>query len=348
VALFALGLASLLLLRAGRHRPWLAVGWLWYLGTLVPVIGLVQVGAQAMADRYTYLPLTGLFVAAAWSIRGAVAWRGRAVAACAAACAAVLLVLAVMARSQTAVWRDSFSLARHALRATRGNWLAHGQLATAAAAQGDLDTAQLHYLEALAIVPRHAPTHNNLGSVYAHAGRGDEALRHIRRAVELDPGYAPAHLNLAIVAAAAGNAGEAESAFRRAIALDPEAPHAWDGLGSLLLAGGRVSEAVEAYQGALARDPEYADARFNLGLALLRRGDAAAAAASLGEAARIRPGDIATQMVLGDTLLSLGRSGEAEQAYLGALAVDPRLQAARDGVARARALTPGRAPAGVR
>jgi Flp pilus assembly protein TadD len=249
-----------------------------------------------------------------------------------------------MTRAQAAVWRDSFSLARQALRATRDNWLAHGQLGAAFVVRGDLDMAIRHYLEALAIVPRHAPTHSNLGSVYAHAGRGAEALRHFRAAVEFDPRYAPAHLNLGLALEGAGQLEKSEEEYRRAIALDPDKPQAWNNLGSLLLAMGRVEESIDSYRAAIETDQTYADAHFNLGLALLRKGEPDAAAAGLGEASRIRPGDIPTQMVLGDTLLRVGRGVEAEQAYLGALAVDPGLQAARDSIERARSLSTGGIP----
>ena len=190
------------LLQAGR-RPYLPVGWLWYLGTLVPVIGLVQVGSQAMADRYTYVPLTGIFLAVAWGVPEALrAWRFRRTA-LALAGAAALLALAAAARVQAGLWKSSTTLFRHALAVTSGNWMIHSNLGFALEKEGLRAEAVSHYREALRIRPECAEAHNNLGVYLWEMGAREEAIRHFREALRHKPGLASARRNLEIAGASA-------------------------------------------------------------------------------------------------------------------------------------------------
>ncbi|MBI4577372.1 MAG: tetratricopeptide repeat protein [Planctomycetes bacterium] len=224
VALAAAGLAlaTALALAAARRRPWWTVGWLWYLGTLVPVIGLVQVGAQARADRYTYLPLVGLAWALAWEA-AALARRGLAArAAVAAASLAALAALVPLTHAQVAVWRDTGTLFRHALAATEENWLAHNALGDHLRKEDRLDEAAGEFRAALVVWPLYAEAHNNLGGVLALQGRLDEAAAHLGEAVRIKPRYADAHSNLGVVLASLGRRDEAERHLREALTLDPD------------------------------------------------------------------------------------------------------------------------------
>lgn len=180
-----------------RKRPYLMVGWLWYLVTLAPVIGIVQVGAQAMADRYTYIPLIGLSIMAAWGISDVLAaWRHRAVAL--SACASVvLLAWAVCAWVQTGYWRNDVILFSHALDVTSGNYIAHFKLGSALFERGEMDASADQFGEALVLLPNFTEARSNLGVVRMHQGRYDEAAHHLREALRLDPNYTNAREALA-------------------------------------------------------------------------------------------------------------------------------------------------------
>jgi Flp pilus assembly protein TadD len=260
VALAAVTLigGSLAALAAARRGPWWAVGWCWFLGMLVPVIGFpVRVGSQAMADRYTYLPMTGLFLAAAIGILGVTAgWRGRRKGAAVAAGMVLAVTLAVLAGRQVGVWRDSETLFRHAIEVTRGNWPAHNGLGTILAREGRIDEAIGHYRAAIAIDARAPRPHFNLGLAMAYRGAWQQALVHYQDALRLDGDYIRAHYQAGIAYLRLGRLDEAEASFRRA----------WD------------------------RDPESVEIIRHLGLVRAERGDRAGALDFLGRALAMEPG----------------------------------------------------------
>jgi tetratricopeptide (TPR) repeat protein len=255
-----------------RKCPYLIVGWLWYLGTLVPVIGLMQVGSQAMADRYTYLTQIGLSIAIAWgsvSLAGRSASRQRALAA-----VACVLVVAMMgcAWRQTAHWRDSQALWTHTLRCTSRNWLAHNNLGFALAARGQIDDAIDQYRKALAIKPDHFKAHYNLANAFAGRGQADEAVAEYLRALEIEPRDVDAHNNLGLTLASLGQVDEAIDAYRRALELKPDSISGHTNLGIALTGRGQVDEAISHYRQALEIDPEHVGTRCNYGNALLVQG----------------------------------------------------------------------------
>jgi tetratricopeptide (TPR) repeat protein len=276
------------------------VGWLWYLGALVPVIGLVQVGGQAMADRYTYLPLTGIFVASAWSVGGSGTSRSRIRTASFALLAASTLPLAALTRAQVVRWHDTATLFEHALRVTTGNWVAHTAYAKELVAQGAPAAAVGHYLEALRFRPGNPDIHNNLANALADLGRFREAEDHLREALRLDPRHAAALANSGNLAAMRGEFAVAADWYRRSLQIDPDR-------------GGT---------------------HHNLGLALLAAGDPQAALPELQEAVRIDPSDLIALTAIGDALALLGRRNEAAEAYRGALAANPLFGPAREGLQR--------------
>jgi hypothetical protein len=190
---------SVLVVRWGRRRPWLTVGWLWYLVALVPVIGLVQAGSQAMADRYTYLSLIGLFIMVAWGAGELLAkWRYRKI--CLAVSAGLwLTAMLICSRMQLRHWRNSLTLYEHTLAVTQNNYIIHNNLATALGEQGKLDEAISHYRQAVRINPNYANGHNNLGLTLTKQGKFNEAVVHFTEALRIKPDFIGARRNLGYV-----------------------------------------------------------------------------------------------------------------------------------------------------
>jgi Flp pilus assembly protein TadD len=266
-AAVVLAAAAVAALRSARRRPWIAVGAAWYVGTLVPVIGLVQVGEQALADRYTYLPLVGPFVAAAWWL-AAVAARGRrATVAAAAAALAVLGVLGALSARQVRVWHDSVALFSHAVAVTRDNYVAHNNLGTTLLEHGRAAEAIPHFEEVVRTFGWSPRGHQNLGRALVAVGRPAEAVPHLLRAIEIDPADPLPRRNLGVALAAAGRQGEAIAAWREAVRLDPRDAAALDLLGVALAKEGRAGEAVPLLESAAALDPASQSIRTHLAIA---------------------------------------------------------------------------------
>ena len=265
VALAGLLLAAITAgaLLARRRCPALLVGWLWFAGMLVPVIGIVQIGVHAWADRYTYLPHVGLAIALVWSVA---AWWPRAldrrIAVALGALAAVALVVA--ARAQTAHWRTSEALWRHTLASTPRNSVAHAQLGVALADAGRADEAVEHYRKALAIQPDYPTPLYNLGNALAARGDLEGAIAQYRLAVRARPDYAKAHNNLGAALAARRRTDEALEAFRAALAIDPGYVEARLNLAAALEQAGRTDEARAEYRRVLQTQPGNADAQARL------------------------------------------------------------------------------------
>ena len=187
---------SVLVLRSTPRRPYLALGWLWYLGMLVPVIGLVQVGEQAMADRYTYLPMIGLTIAVAWGAPDLLErWRPRPELV-AAATGLVLVTLASLTWVQIGYWRNSVTLFEHALRVTQDNHLAHTNLGVALTERGEHERAIHHYEQALRIKPDYVAAHFNLAVTLVRQDRRAEAIRHYARALHIPRGEVEGRMRL--------------------------------------------------------------------------------------------------------------------------------------------------------
>ena len=218
--LFLLIVSTVALWVAQRCR-YVLVGWLWYLGTLVPVIGLVQVGEQAMADRYTYVPLIGLFIVVVWGFADLVkGWRSRRWV---VSVSAAVMVLALMAGSwlQVAHWKNSVKLFKHALDATSNNYVAHYNLGNALALQGKLTGAVSHYNKALQINPDHAEAHLNLAVGLDRQGKHQEAIQHYAEVLRISPHDAQSHNNLGVALAEQGRLKEAVAHFTEALRIDP-------------------------------------------------------------------------------------------------------------------------------
>ncbi|MGA8893288.1 MAG: tetratricopeptide repeat protein [Anaeromyxobacteraceae bacterium] len=243
-----------------RSCPWLPWGWLWFLGTLVPVIGIVQVGVQARADRYTYIPSVGILVAVSWTVGWlAGASRARRIAASAASVAA-LAALSVAASAQAETWRSSEPLWRHAIAVTERNWAAWAGLGDALHETGRMEESVAAGQQSLRMNPRNARAWNVVGIGLAQLGQMDEAARHLRQAIELDPRYGEAWYNLGISYGVQGDHARAAQALARAAALEPDNPNAWANLAVARFKGGDAAGAEAAMREVERLDPARAAA----------------------------------------------------------------------------------------
>jgi len=281
LALVTVAAASALAFAWRRRAPWLPIGWLWYLGTLVPVIGLVQVGTQAMADRYAYIPLIGLFLILAWGAAAAASRAARGPQIAAAMAGAVLLGLSLATLRQIGVWRDSLTLFESTVRSAPDAWLAHYNLGNAYADQGREADAASAFRETIRLSPRFARAHNNLGKALDALGRSPEAMASYREAIRLKPELAEAHNNLGVDEDIAGDREAAIASFREAIRRNPGFVEARVNLGIALREQGRWPEALQALDEAVELGPGYAPARYQRGLVLLRTGRPDAARSEL-------------------------------------------------------------------
>jgi len=274
---------------ARRKQPWFLIGWLWYLGMLVPVIGLIQVGLQARADRYTYLPQIGLYVLLTWAaVELCAGWRHRR--AVLGGCAAIILVALIFcARVQTSYWRNSESLWTHTLACTPDNYIAHNNLGTDFFQKGSVDEAITHYQKALQIRPDSAEAHINLGSALLQKGSVDEAIAHYQKALQIRPDSAEAHNNLGSALLQKGSVDKAIAHYQKALQINPDYAEAHNNLGNALFQKGNLNEAITHYQKALQIKPDYAEAHINLGNALLQKGSVAEAITHYQKALQIKP-----------------------------------------------------------
>jgi tetratricopeptide (TPR) repeat protein len=239
VAAAFLGLVTALVARGARRAPYAPVGWLFYLGTLVPVLGLVQVGNQRMADRYTYLPTIGLFVLLVWWLSDRFASSARGRRGLATAGIAALMASAVLASRQVRVWKDSLTLNEHAVRMVRDNHHAHLNLGVALYQLGQAEAAAAHFREVVRILPEWAPGHHNLGAAMLSSGQREEGVRQLAEAVRLIPSRIDYRVDLAAALLAQGRAGEAAAQLEEALRREPDHARARATLARLRLQEGR-------------------------------------------------------------------------------------------------------------
>jgi Tfp pilus assembly protein PilF len=272
-----------------RRKPYLAVGWLWYVGTLVPVIGLVQVGSQRMADRYTYVPLVGLFIMVVWWVAGALEPWPRRRLVLVPLSAAVLAGCVVPSFIQAGYWHDTRRLWEHALAVTTDNAEAHLQVGWAKEQEGQVREAVRHYRQALEIAPDHPKAHQFLGGALVKQGQWEEARQEFAAALRTSPQDANVHRSLGLVLSTQGRLEEATEHFTLALAGTPDSADAHNNLGAVLLRRGEPAAALPHFAAALRIEPNNAAAHFNRGLALEQLGRNEEAVAEYRAALRIRP-----------------------------------------------------------
>ncbi|HZR17572.1 MAG TPA: tetratricopeptide repeat protein [Verrucomicrobiae bacterium] len=244
LALVFLVAVTLLVLLARRPYPYLLVGWLWFLGTLVPVIGFVQIGVQSMNDHHAYVALIGIYIAAAFGIKDLIARLNIGAVPSTAAAGLVLGSCLVLSERQMSYWRDDETVFKHALAITENNGPARNNLGVALAKRGRQAEAQANFQEAIRLAPLWADPHNNLGNTLRYAGKLEDALREYRIAVRLKPNLPSAHFNLGRVLAELRRFDEALSEFDEAARLDPNYPWPHFQIATILLEQGRDAEAI--------------------------------------------------------------------------------------------------------
>jgi tetratricopeptide (TPR) repeat protein len=363
-----LGLSVLFWMQRRRH-PFLLIGWLWFVGTLIPVIGLVQVGKQAMADRYTYLPSLGVLVLAVWGAyelvqgkaegrkqseecrvpnaedRGAqratrtrvqsqIANRKSQILLWVAGCAAIVCCLA-FTRQQIDYWKDGEVLFRHALQVTGSNYVAHKFVGDALDKKGQIDEAISHYQLALRLNPDDALVYNNLGVAFEKKGQTEDAIRQYREIIRLEPERPFPHYNLGTALLRKGYTDEAIRQFQEALRLKPDYADAHNNLGNALGNLGRTDEAIEQYQQAIRLRPEDGIAHNNLAAALDRQGRTDEAISHYQEAVRLNRDNAIPHNNLGVALDKKGRTEEAIVQFQEAIRLKPDYTDAKENLARA-------------
>lgn len=295
--LVLLGCSTLALIQA-RKRPYLTVGWFWYLGTLVPVIGLVQVGSQAMADRYTYIPLIGIFIMAVWVVRDLTARLPRQKLVLVASAGIVLSICGLLSYQQARYWRSSFSLFKHAIKVTENNGLAYVKLGGAYALQGQIEKAIPLYQKAITLNPNYSEGYNALGFAYIEQGKYDEAIPLCQKAIKIDNNSAEAHSNLGIAYANLGKLNEALPLFQQAIKIKPDFAEAYNNLGLTYAKLVKFDEAIPVFQQAIKINPKLIEPYNNLAMVFADQGKTDEAISMLHKAILINPNNTITLELL--------------------------------------------------
>jgi tetratricopeptide (TPR) repeat protein len=333
---------------ARKRHPYLLSGWLWYLGVLVPVIGIVQIGSQSMADRYTYLPSVGILFAVVWLAADLVKQRQPLMA----ITCLLVVVLTILSFVQTGYWKDSETLFRHSVAVTEKNRIAHtflglalleknqheeaasefraalalnpndelarNGLGTALAASGNTNASEEELRATIAGNPNGVDAYRQLGRILLSSGRREEAIPILQKAIDLKPDTA----TRAALASAKGNTDEAIALYREAVQANPAAPDAHNDLAAALARAGRDQEALAEYREALRLDPHQYDVLMNLGALLSRMNDNDGAAAQFHAAAKERPKSPEPHVYLALTYASANRIADAIGEVNAAIAIN--------------------------
>jgi protein O-mannosyl-transferase len=306
-----------------RRRPYWLAGWLWFLVTLLPVSGLIQVGAHARADRYTYVPLIGIFIMLVWGVGELVARAAAIRVAALLLAAGCLLACAVRTRDQLQFWHNGETLFRHTLAVTRDNYLAMNNLGAALETRHQTDEAIALYREALRIKPDYLDAMSSLGSALALKGDNSGAIALYQQLLRLEPNHPDGHYNYGCALAALGNYAGAMDEYQAALKLRPDFPAAHNNLGIALAASGRPAEAAAEYQEAVRLRPEFTEARNNLANLLVNQGRLDEAGAQYAESLRLKPAQPLVHFGLGNVCAIQERYAEAAAQFQAAVQLDP-------------------------
>jgi tetratricopeptide (TPR) repeat protein len=362
---------TLLAIKLARRAPYLIVGWLWYLVTLIPVIGIVQVGVQPMADRYTYVPLLGPFIIIVWA--GWELLRSKQVRWAAAALTAVIIIaLAWTAYGQVEHWRNSETLFSRALEVNVENAVAHNGLADVLAGQGRTEEAIEHYRQAVRVTPQSNYARRKLAAIHARGGRMEEAIALYREAAKVEPddaelridlatllagsgeydeaaslfeealqqeqGQAIDHVNYAVALSRQGRIEEAVAAFNEALEIDPELSTAHRGLAGLFAGTNQIDRAVYHLGRVVELNPGDATARLNLAMLMMRQKDLDGAEGQLTELLRLQPDNIDAHLRMAELTFRQGRIDDAIASLTEVLRIDPSREDIRGDLQRLRTM----------
>jgi tetratricopeptide (TPR) repeat protein len=306
-----------------RRYPYFIVGWLWYLGTLIPVIGLVQVGAQSMADRYTYIPLIGIFIAVVWLIfdfAKGVKYREYILT---AATVMVTGALMIITWHQVTYWKNSMSLFSHTLSVTKNNHIILTNMGASLAEQGKFEEAIPHYQEALRIKPDDVDARYNLANALARQGKTEEAVSHYAGVLQAQPDSAAVHNNMGIALSQLGRTDEAIVHFREAIRIKPAFQDAGSNLEKALMGQARARKPVPEKVAIQPADPNSAEGQLRMGLSLYQQGKADEAIPKFEEALRLDPKLVAAHVSLGLIMAQKRNLDKAIEHFRKALKIKP-------------------------
>ena len=323
-ALSLLLCVTVVLLLGSRRRPCLVIGWLWYVGTLIPVIGLVQAGLwPAMADRWAYVPMIGLAILAAWGVGDIAAKLSLRGAVLIFPAGAYLLALMVCTWVQVGHWRNSHTLFTQALDVTSDNYIAHLNLGNALIKDKKNDEAMEHYRKAIEICSDYADAHYNLGIAFGLQGKYDEAIGEYYTVLRLKENYWQARVRLADALAQIGQLDEAISHYQKVVGLHPDDAKVYNNFALTLVRRGRIDEAIKYYDKALEINPDSVEVLNNLGNALLEQGEFGRAVAQFKKALSLKPSFAETHYNLANVLRQMGQIDEAAVYYREALQLIP-------------------------
>jgi tetratricopeptide (TPR) repeat protein len=360
---------SVLTIRFGRKQKYLIVGWLWFVVTLIPVVGLIQSGSQAWADRYTYISYIGLFIMIAWGVPELLSkWPYRKIA-IGISMVVVLTALGITAGRQANYWNNSSTLFLHALKVTSGNYVAHDCLGddlrehgkTALAIEqftkslqikpsyadavngigmalydeGNLKQAIEYFQKALQLKPDSPSAHNNLGFALQKQEKLNEAAAHFTQAVQVDPDFVLARNNLANVLVLQDRLDEALDQFHAILRLEPDSSYAYDGLGIVLQKQGKLDEAIAHFTKAVQITPDNTQSRLNLGIALLKKGSVSQAIEQFNIVLKAEPNSVTAHSNIGYALSQQGKLDEAVAHFAQAVQISPDFAQARNNLANA-------------
>jgi tetratricopeptide (TPR) repeat protein len=318
-AILLLGALTAWVVWRRRLQPWLAVGWFWFVIMLAPAIGLVQVGIQSMADRYSYLASAGIFIMAVWGLHdwlGARWFLGMAAALAIGACAA-------LTPRQVGFWRDSETLFLHTVAVTDNNYLAYNNLGYELSNRGEMERAMVYFRRSLDINSNYDEAHNNLGYALAALGRYQEATNEYIRALSLNPRLTEAHNNLGIALGSLGLPDAGIHEYQVALEENPRHAGAHNNLGVALAMKGRLEEAIEQFRLSMQCDENYLSAHSDLGNALAMKGDFAGAIREYQFCLKLSPNDPQVHNNLGNALAQQGQLDRAAEQYRLALKLKP-------------------------
>jgi tetratricopeptide (TPR) repeat protein len=336
-----IALVTTWIVRCIRKTPYLAVGWFWYLGTLVPVIGIVQVGEQAMADRYTYLPMIGVFICIAWGIPELI--RNQKILSVMAGIYIVLLIATTW--GQVKYWKNSITLFEHAISINENKVpsfvIAYNNLGHALLSENRFQEAIVKFQRAIKINPNYSRPQNNLGNAFSELRKFDEAIKYYQQAIKIEPNYAEAFNNLANALRQTGKIEESIVYYNEAIRLKKDYDEAYFNLGITLSQQGEIGEAIGQYQKALEINSNFVMAHNNLASLLAQRKDIAGAIRHYKEAISIDPEFAQAYNNLGSTLAGQGKLEEAILLFEKAVSIDPNYINAQNNLKLARSLMAG-------
>ena len=264
ISLTILLLVSIVSLSTAKKRPYLVAGWLWYLGTLVPVIGILQVGIQSMADRYTYIPLIGLFIILSWGLNDLCKRWNYLKPPTIVVLGIIFILLTAATRHQLGFWKNSISLFRHSLKVTDNNYVADNNLGLALSEKGHLTEAAENFTDAIRINPVFSLAYLNLGVIHASRHEYEKAIQNYQKTLSIDPGNPDAYCNLGNIYFRQGKYKEASGNYLAALKIQPDSARAYNGLGGVFIRIGNLDKAIFSFQKALSLMPDDASARHNL------------------------------------------------------------------------------------